>query len=492
MSNDIKIMGVTENIQIKAPIDIILETILRVVQPYDFREALSIDDDTRLSKHDYLVVTVEAVLKIAIDLGFSLTVKNGQVYIFNGEYWHPIDAEVIENFLGDVALKMGIPYTKAKHYVFRTELFKQFISSSFTTPKPKDTNEVLVNLKNGTFAVSLESQELRPFRKEDFMTYQLPFDYDSNAKASLFEKFLNRVLPDIEQQAILAEYLGYVFIKNNALKLEKFLILYGGGSNGKSVVFDVVSAVYGNENVSSYSLESLTDSNGYFRASLVNKLLNYSSEISSKMNSTIFKQLVSGERVEARLPYGRPFHLDNYAKLMFNSNDLPRDAEHNWAFYRRFLILLFNVTISEEERDPELAKKIIATELPGVFNWILGGLSRLLQNKTFTPSREMKEMLDQYRVDSDSVLSFLDDESYEISIHHEMKLSLFYQDYTDYCKRSGLRAGSVKLFSKRLKTYKFQTFKKNKGMFIGVQKKDVSIPSLDALGSPNGEGEGSE
>lgn len=101
----------------------------------------------------------------------------------------------------------------------------------------------------------------------------------------------------------------------------------------------------GIENVSSYSLQSITNDNGYFRAKLANKLVNYASEINGKLESSIFKQMVSGEPVESRLPYGQPFMLKEYAKFIFNCNELPKDVEHTTAYFRRFLIIPFDVTI---------------------------------------------------------------------------------------------------------------------------------------------------
>jgi hypothetical protein len=92
-------------------------------------------------------------------------------------------------------------------------------------------------------------------------------------------KYLAEVLPDLSAQNVLAEFLGYVFIKNSQLKLEKALLLYGGGANGKSVFFEIVKAILGNENLSSYSLSSLTNETGYYRAEICNKLVNYASEI---------------------------------------------------------------------------------------------------------------------------------------------------------------------------------------------------------------------
>ena len=88
--------------------------------------------------------------------------------------------------------------------------------------------------------------------------------------------------------------------------------------------------------------------------------------------------------------------MENYAKLMFNCNLLPRDIEQSEGFFRRFLIIPFSVKIEEAERDPELAAKIIAQELPAVFNWVLQGLRRLIRAKAFTDCPAARLALEAY------------------------------------------------------------------------------------------------
>ena len=106
--------------------------------------------------------------------------------------------------------------------------------------------------------------------------------------------------------------------------------------------------------------------------------------------------------------YGKPFTMREYGKLMFNCNELPKEVEQTNAFFRRFLIIPFNQTIPESEQDPELAKKIIASELSGVFNWLLDGLRRLLSQKKFTQSEIVRNQIEAYRRESDSVAMFMD------------------------------------------------------------------------------------
>jgi putative DNA primase/helicase len=297
----------------------------------------------------------------------------------------------------------------------------------------------------------------------------LPFDYDPAETAPIFERFLNRVLPEPELQLILCEFLGYIFIQSQTLKLEKTLLLYGSGANGKSVFYDIVNALLGIDNICSYSLQSLTNDNGYFRAKLGDKLVNYASEISGQLQTAIFKAMVSGEPIEARLPYGNPFILKNYAKLIFNTNVLPRDVEFTKAYFRRFLIIPFEVTIPEAEQDCQLSQKIIASELPGVFNWVLEGLNRLLDQNHFTPSDIVKQSVDSYEAESDTVKQFLQDKNYIKHPTANEPLKDIYNQYRTFCTEDGYKALNKTNFGRRLKHLNINTERKAAGFVVFIK-----------------------
>ncbi len=439
------------------PHDEILSQLLEQFEPLDF-EAMANPhsaENFKLTNKHYTVLSIENVLRKAENNRWGLCKNHDFIYLFNGTHWAELDKETFQKFLGKAAEKMGVPTFSARYYKFRKELFEQFLGTAYLELKPPLVNKVLINLQNGTFEVSPKGTQLRPFDRSDFLTYQLPFEYDPQAKAPIFEAYLNRVLPDIERQKVLAEYLGFVFIKHgsNRLKEEKALILYGTGANGKSVFFEVVSALLGAENTSNYSLQSLTNDNGYFRAKLANKLVNYGSEINGKLESSLFKQLVSGEPVEARLPYGQPFILKQYAKLIFNSNELPKDVEHTDAYFRRFLIIPFDVTIPEHEQDKQLHAKIIENELSGVFNWVLDGLNRLLKQKSFTDSGAVKQAVEQYKSQSDSVKMFIDENNYQSSPTDYRLIKELYIEYRNYCIEDGFKPVNKSNFIKRLKGF---------------------------------------
>lgn len=446
----------------------LLNNLLKQVQKADFRALVGIepgDENAKLKKQHYLVCVVEQVLALAERNQWNLCHREGTFYLYNGAFWKSIDKDELKTFLRQAAEQMGVEKFTARYFEFSKSLFEQFNESAHLPIPDVDRSEVKINLQNGTFTISTEHQQLRAPDAADFLTHQLPFAYDEQATAPLFQTFLDRVLPDPACQQLLAEYMGYVFVSPARLKLEKTLLLYGTGANGKSVFFEIIMALLGSDNVSNYSLQSLTTEPAYSRAYLATKLVNYASEINGKLEADTFKQLVSGEPVEARLPYGQPFIMINYAKLIFNCNELPTDVEHSNAYFRRFLIVPFGVTIPESEQDKELAATIIRSELSGVFNWVLAGLRRLLAQGKFTDPVTVQQQLDMYRKQSDSVRLFLDEKGYQSGPDY-LPLKDVYRDYKAFCAEDGYRAVNSRNFKNRLTGIGVQTEKRNFGQAV--------------------------
>ena len=446
----------------------VLSELLEQFDELDFRERARLDEDAKLTRKIFVVIAVEEIISKATANNWGLCIKNDFIYLYNGRYWQPLNAEEFKPFLAEAALKMGVAPLEAKYHQFKEEMYKQFVSEA-NMPTPERTAGItLINLQNGTFEISGNGQTLREQRREDFLKYQLPFEYDPSTRCPLFDKYLQRVLPDADCRKVLAEYMGYIF--TTGLKLEKAAILYGSGANGKSVFFEVVNALIGPDNICSYSLQNLTKYDSYQRAELSNKLLNYASEINGKLEASIFKQLVSGEPVEARQIYGRPFVMREYGKLMFNCNELPKEVENTNAFFRRFLIIPFDQIIPENEQDPELAAKIIRDELSGVFNWMLEGLGRLLQQRTFTRSTMIREQVEDFRRESDSVAMFLDEGGYKPDPQSSILLKDLFYDYRSFCYENGYTPCSLKTVSKRLKNAGYKTERRAPGYTVYVAK----------------------
>ncbi len=412
-----------------------------------------------------LVCLMEQFIKISDEYDYCFKKNNETIYVYLGTHYKPVDRNIMLRFLGHSAEAMGLDHTSSHYFDSNKKLYEQFCYHC----KPGETDDqapTLINLSNGTLEIRDNVFTLLPHSSDRFLTYQLPFMYNERAECPEFMRFLDEVLPEKALQNILAEYLGYVFIPNKKLKLEKTLLLYGKGANGKSVFFDIVNALLGHENISNYSLSNLTDTTGSYRSSICNKLLNYASELDKNINPTIFKQLVSGEPIDAKLLYQNPFIMNDYARLMFNANELPGKVEQNDAYFRRIIIIPFDVTIPEERQDKMLAKRIIANELSGVMNWVLKGLTRLLKYNNFTTSDTATELSKEYRVKTNNVLLFMEDYGYVPNPDEFVYLTELYDSYRAFCQSNNYRHKSKSRFTEALTDNGFEKVRRAHGVGI--------------------------
>lgn len=489
---DVPNIGATETTEpaklfIKTEIDV-LDRLLVYIKPINFREFLNIPDDVKIVQKHIVVGVIKNLRHVAEKNKWNIAKVYDYIYVFNGQYWLQIERELFKTFLGKVAINLGCAEFDSIHYEFKERLLKQFDTDGFLLPPSNVNKEILINLQNGTYEIINGIGNLRNFDPKDFLTYQLPFCFDQKGDCVLFKTYLNKVLPDLDSQKVLQEYIGYVFLKE--MNLEKCLVLTGSGQNGKSVFFNVICALLGEQNVLNYQMASFAHE--YKRAKLVNILLNYSSEKGNDLDVDTFKALVSGEPLQAREPYGKPFTVKNKVRFVINANELPKETEQTDAYFRRFLLIPFEIKIKEEEKDINLASKIIKNELPGVFNWALQGLKRLLEQEKFTHCEKSLHAVEEFRKQSDSIALFIEECNVVPNVHTKTALKDLYNDYKNYCIDDNYRPFAKRKFGNRLEGLGFERTRLTDGssaFFADRVKKKFFISgsevSVDSEKEPN-------
>lgn len=359
-------------------------------------------------------------------------------HVFNGKYWEMAEEQRIVDFLKNAAEKMQIPVVYRNDPGFMNDVREQtlFCISRYKHAR-NDKDCVLVNLQNGTLDVTSGCITFREHRREDFLKYVLPYDYLPDAECCpRWTHFLDEVLPEKEAQQLLHEYIGYCLTKN--LRLETHLVMRGPGGNGKSVVMNVITALLGMRNCSFGSLSSITtDANA--RLQLRDKLVNISHETDSKkIDTSMLKNLASGDPVEVHQKYVDIYYMSDYAKLITSFNTLPQPEETN-GYWRRIKLLPFDYTVPEEKKVTDLDRQITATELPAILNLALCALEGLMQRKQFTYSPMCDKALHEYQLQFNSVLAWLTDRGYEASDTSLVALNQLYAYYKEYCKIEDLK-----------------------------------------------------
>lgn len=429
----------------------------------------------------------------------------GSFYYFNGKIYEKIREEAVILAYDQLMMKLGIASDHATSVATRRAKFLDIILFY---------NQLKV--RNDVVAFSNRVVDLRYAKGKDFGgTYVFhpkwhvvdyhPYPYMPDAKCPLFMRFLDEVLPDKASRDTLQMFLGLGLIQTADAfdeakagprgTIEFCLILLGSGANGKSVLFNIMCALFGKHHITNVDYDTMTsdgDEGLRGRAVIRSAVFNWSSDSSAKKfcvkNTEMFKKIVSGEDYTFRL-LGRDIETSkNCPYLIFNMNELPTMSETTRAMIRRLQYVSFDVTIPKYKQDPNLAYKIIKSELPGVFNWVLRGAREVRRRKYCFPTMDtslkvkVRSMLPSNPVCAWMLTYGLRSEANapgELSCL--IRTDTMYECFKRFCENNDTDVISVNKFSRSLKNLNFMKHHKLDGSYCscyGINETQLRTPML--------------
>lgn len=312
-------------------------------------------------------------------------------------------------------------------------------------PSVRMETPTLVAFENGVF--NLETKELMEFSPTYKIKNKIPVVYNPGAYSEVMDKTLDKICcNDKKLRLLIEEMIGYTLFRRN--ELGKCFILTGFGANGKSTLLDVIKRLVGKENISSVALNELNDRFKTFQ--LEGKLVNIGDDISNgyiEDNST-FKKLVTGETVNVERKGKDPFDFENYSKLIFSCNEMPRINDLSDGLKRRLIFIPFNAKFSKKDADydPFIIDKLMTDEaLEYLLQLALKGLERVLYNREFTSSEAVEETWKEYEKRNNPIVQFME----EAKIENESTKDVYLQ-YQTYCNENGLKYLSRIAFSREI------------------------------------------
>lgn len=406
----------------------------------------------------------------------TLCCFNGRPYYFGGRIYEQLGREGWDAFYSlvkAVADKCQMqPGDKTK-----LESVCKVCRREVSLKELKVDNHIIV-LQNGVLDV--EHNTFHKFSKKFKQVTQMDFDYNPDEVPFLWKDiFLDRVLPDEGMQRVLQEFMGAIFIDRDKAKIEKMLILKGAGSNGKSVVFETLKGLLGEDNIKTIPLSELIGGSERKQniASINGKRLNYCSEIQTQefgKNVDALKALISGEPFEVRLVYINNFTARNIPLLMANANRMPYIKDWSHGLSRRIIILPFDVVLEEREQNKQLSAEL-RKEYPGILNWILAGRQRLIANNyQFSVSQALADTVEEYQSESSTVLAFMKANDYHrtlLEVQREprwMGAEKLHRAYVKWCVQNHLPFETQKKFSMVLQEAGFTKDRKSNCVVYAV------------------------
>lgn len=362
------------------------------------------------------------------------------IYIYENGYYINRGVSIIEQ-LTDQLLSL---YTKDSH---RSEVIKYIKNLTLCHRKELDPNMYLLNLENGIYNV--KTGEFIEHTPDIVSIIRIPVKYNPSATCPQIEKFLNDVVSERDKTTLL-EFIGYCLIPDSSL--QKAMMLYGSGSNGKSVFIDLVNEFFGFENISILSLQKMSINN-FATARLFGKLLNTFSDLPSKKLTTdsTFKTLTGDRRIHGEAKFKESFEFENTIRLLFSANVLPEpagDIDDNYSYYRRWLLIPFLNTFEGKDVDKDLLNKLL-TEKSGFLNLLLNHLKNVIDNKGFTYNPTPEEVEEIYIANMLSMDTFFE-EKIVYKNNAQIKKEYVWKQYDKWCKKNKVPTKKYQTFCKEM------------------------------------------
>ena len=371
---------------------------------------------------------IYSVLKV-----IKLDNQNGLLGIYNPELGI---YETNEPFFHRLIYWLEPTYNLARS---KEVLFKLETLSSI---KQQTTEPHLIPVKNGIF--NKKTQKLEPFNPKYIFTSTIATKYNAQAKVPNIKGWhvddwlLDLMSGDKELVQLLWQIISASTNGNYSYRKGAWLV--GKGNDGKGTFQSLIMNLIGRENVASVKVEQFSER--FALSQVVGKtcIIGDDSQVSYLDNAGNYFSVVTGDPVPVEAKGKQPT-LAVFNKMVIQStNFLPKFRNKSNGTYRRMLIVPFNKSYTTETDNWKIKDDYI--KRPEVLEYVLKkALS--LNFERFTEPKATQELLEEFKITNDTVLSFVSTDFQEF-VSDFLPTTFITAYYQAWCEVEG-----VKPFSKR-------------------------------------------
>lgn len=343
------------------------------------------------------------------------------------------------------AQRMGFlkMYTKLKTTTFKNNVMKEcrelFFDEQFT--KKVDSNKELIAFNNGV--LNLVTFEFRNGLPEDYISFSTEIDFEPEKtyhdypEWPAIQSFINQVLPDPEVRTYFMRHLATCLLGGN--KAQKFHILTGSGSNGKSMLMNLVTKALG-DYAAVVPISLFTQKRGKSGAAapevirLKGRRFVTMQEPDEKiaLNTGLMKEITSCEKMYARDLFKSGCEFEVQAKFHLACNEKPEINTTDGGTWRRLIVVNYTSKFVEKPCEPHhypidetIQHSVTSREWAQPFlNFLVATLKEGNGfNKLPTPTKVL-EYTSEYRNDTDGIAKFLSEKTEEFKAGDEVSAVL--------------------------------------------------------------------
>jgi len=381
--------------------------------------------------------------------------KPSGVYRFNGE-------SVIKELTQDWLEELGLAGDATTYFV--NQVVDYIRRSTYIDREELNADPNILVVKNGV--IDLSTGTLHPHDKKYKATIMTQVEYNPSLQCPTIDAFINQVVEQ-KDRLLLYEIPAWCLMRDS--RIQRLVLLLGGGANGKSTYLEMVRKFLGHENCSAYSMQYLAD-NRFATAGLFGKLANIHADLPTSVlkQTAQLKMLTGGDAIEAEKKFKDSFSFINTAKLIFSANQPPEINEDTLAIWRRFVVVDFPYQFMGKLADKNLITKLTTpAELSGFLNKVLLGIQRLKHSGDFTYSRSVEDTRAKYILIANPVEAFIEDRC-EFSPWGSITKEELYLAFMKFCEENRLPGMNKKAFGHKLKRTHRYDISEERGYWRGV------------------------
>ena len=402
------------------------------------------------------------------------------------------EAEKIKKLISDVRQKRRDYAVRCGNSGKTDSAIKQLQALTVIEPDELDSNELQINVLNGTLVAypveDLENPDpsakrykykikLKPHDKADRISKMLPAEYDPDARCPKWKEFLDMVMPDLAKRDFVKRYHGCAL---SGIKEQYFLFNYGRGANGKSAFMECLCEVYGPDYSRTLSQETITGDaqRGGHQASpelarLAGARFVRVSEFADSQNikEETIKLLTGSEAFSVRHLQKDLFDIVPKWKTSGSGNSKPNIKGVDEGIWRRMILLEWADSIPEEkQRNFNEVMDEFKAERSGILNWLLSGLVDYLNNGLAIPDIIKSDTAD-YRAEQDIVQAFLDACITFSEPDDRIQAKDMFDEFDCYLELNGHNRWTANTFGKKMREKGLGSVKRRLNYYMGMKFK---------------------
>jgi len=300
-----------------------------------------------------------------------------------------------------------------------------------------NSNPEILSIMNGK-KINLRTLEVSDKTKEDLCTFECAVNYTTETQHA--DRFFKDIMPNVEEREYLRQCLVYMLTGD--VKARVYFVWYGNGSNGKSVVVNlmkkILSTYYTMADKAVFVKGKEVSGGGaspHLYALLGKRLIAYSEGETAdefELNMSILKNISGDDEISCRGLFKDQITFKSIGKLNLLTNYVPRLTTEK-AVKDRTRMIFFdqefddNPTGNQKKKDTDFIESLENEHLSQVFSWIVQGA------KLYFDGGRKIEMPTNFQTRSAQMMA--QEDSIEAFFKYRC---IFTKKSSDYIKRSEL------------------------------------------------------